>query len=77
MIQSSGVFTHLTIPKVCSYTREVDFDSQQKPSGCEQQVIEMKLLQDGSVFRCPYQKLHVIQVFLRTSSQATNSQANY
>ena len=29
MIQSGGVFTHLAIPKVCSHTREVAFNSQQ------------------------------------------------
>ena len=32
MIQSSGVFTHLDIPKMCSHTREVEFDSQHAPS---------------------------------------------
>ena len=29
MIQSGGMFTHLDIPKVCSHTREVEFDSLQ------------------------------------------------
>ena len=28
MIQGSEVFTHLDAPKVCSHTREVEFDSQ-------------------------------------------------
>ena len=29
MIQGGGMFTHLDIPKVCSHTNEVEFDSQQ------------------------------------------------
>ena len=32
IIQSGGVFKHLDAPKVRSYTREVEFDSQQ--GGC-------------------------------------------
>ena len=28
IVQEGGMFTHLGFPKVCSYTREVEFDSQ-------------------------------------------------
>ena len=29
MIEGDEMFTHLDIPKVCSHTREIEFDSQQ------------------------------------------------
>ena len=32
MIQSGGMFTHMTITNVCSHIREVEFDSQHAPS---------------------------------------------